>query len=578
MKSKYINKILALSLVFATSANMVMPAFAAESEYVNSAAGVVGTTESTEDTEINVKVTVGSTYSVKIPKTVVLDGQSGIGEYAVGVSGNISGTETISVTPDSTVTLSQAGKSDIVATITQDKKEWTSNTLGTNATGQIKANLTAGEWNGSFDFNIGIKSNELNSNTSEYNKLLYKWEPSDGIVSTEVTFTQLTTTYINQQDMPKIARFVVTAPDGKNVLDEILTTPDSEPSLGWIDEPDNGRFRYSIMFINQYKYDPANDRTQGFYILNSIYNNTEYTATDCKIELYVPDDGSSDNPAGNPEITPNDENKTVYRITKDTEVLEIARSEWRYDDDPNVYYQKISDKPYFTEDSLPGVTFRALHIDDTTLEEGLLESEDGKLTENASFIYQNSVPGDSQEQETEPLGIVIGPIFFIIWEDCDVSLCGCSNDGCGDFHFTPGVWMIGSDDFSIGVFLSEMSIAAIEFEVAKEIDSFTITPETPVIEIIDLDSETLYKINNGYFSYNTIENSIFEVAGIQNGEYSAEEIPGNEVFTPDAGLVNIPFAVNYEEGKVLKPGIYLLCPPSLMKDDGVSSLTVSVIK
>lgn len=63
--------------------------------------------------------------------------------------------------------------------------------------------------------------NENDSNQSEYNRLLYKWEPSDGIISTDVTYTKLTTTYINQQDMPKTARVVVTAPDGKNVLDEI---------------------------------------------------------------------------------------------------------------------------------------------------------------------------------------------------------------------------------------------------------------------------------------------------------------------------------------------------------------------
>ena len=55
-----------------------------------------------------------------------------------------------------TFTLSQSGKKDINATVTQDKKEWTYSDFETNANGLVSAKLTAGSWDGAFNFAIEL--------------------------------------------------------------------------------------------------------------------------------------------------------------------------------------------------------------------------------------------------------------------------------------------------------------------------------------------------------------------------------------------------------------------------------------
>lgn len=72
-----------------------------------------------------------STFSVSIPKTITL-GSNGTAEYTVSVTGDIYGNEQVTVIPDASFAVKNAeGKSDITA-----------------------ANLTAGVWNGTFNFTI----------------------------------------------------------------------------------------------------------------------------------------------------------------------------------------------------------------------------------------------------------------------------------------------------------------------------------------------------------------------------------------------------------------------------------------
>ena len=110
-----------------------------------------------------VELTVTSTYSVRIPKKITLDGSNKEGSYTVSVCGDIPADENVSVVPTSTLEMKQTGKDNVTATVTQDKTVWAANELTadeyTTTTGVINAEgLTAGEWSGVLVFNISITS------------------------------------------------------------------------------------------------------------------------------------------------------------------------------------------------------------------------------------------------------------------------------------------------------------------------------------------------------------------------------------------------------------------------------------
>lgn len=134
------------------------------SEYDLAIDGSTATNETTNKT-VEVYATQASTYSVKIPKTIVLDGTNGNGAYRVSVKGNISGAQTVNVTPAATFTLSEVAstdaKADITATITQSKTAWTTSEMTavawTTQDGSIAAPaISAGIWNGTFGFTIEL--------------------------------------------------------------------------------------------------------------------------------------------------------------------------------------------------------------------------------------------------------------------------------------------------------------------------------------------------------------------------------------------------------------------------------------
>ena len=117
----------------------------------------------------NVYVTKASTFSVVIPKTIVLNGTgetSNKGVYSVSVKGNIAGDDVISVVPTASFEMSQSGKKNIPATVTQPKTTFQINDglvteanvqTGNTVTGEVQVTkLTSGSWNGNFNFTIGI--------------------------------------------------------------------------------------------------------------------------------------------------------------------------------------------------------------------------------------------------------------------------------------------------------------------------------------------------------------------------------------------------------------------------------------
>ena len=121
---------------------------------------VVDELEEEVNNKVNVYVTQASTFSVKIPKVMILSGQTKQGEYKVIVEGNIGGMDNVSVKPDTILLLTQLGKDDILANVTQDKTTFSYNDFANaneivGANGLVVApNMTAGSWKGTFFFDI----------------------------------------------------------------------------------------------------------------------------------------------------------------------------------------------------------------------------------------------------------------------------------------------------------------------------------------------------------------------------------------------------------------------------------------
>ncbi|HBA69450.1 MAG TPA: hypothetical protein DCZ40_08855 [Lachnospiraceae bacterium] len=128
----------------------------------------------TKDTDV--LYTQSSTYSVIIPKLIVLDGQTKDSGYTVNVKGDISSDKQVSVAPQDAIA-DKAGinfymkdqatvgtkKADVQADVTQDATVWSSAEVcvantGTTKNGKVEApTITAGSWKGTFAFNIALQ-------------------------------------------------------------------------------------------------------------------------------------------------------------------------------------------------------------------------------------------------------------------------------------------------------------------------------------------------------------------------------------------------------------------------------------
>lgn len=113
-----------------------------------------------------VDMTVDSTFSVTIPKSIVLDGSTGAGSYTVKCTGDLGYKDCIKVVPDTTFNLSDGSANTIKATITQEKTGFvrTDRTpgtgqvkIGTDITGKIASTPQPGIWNGTFNFTISTE-------------------------------------------------------------------------------------------------------------------------------------------------------------------------------------------------------------------------------------------------------------------------------------------------------------------------------------------------------------------------------------------------------------------------------------
>lgn len=160
MKNKILTSLMAATMIMGS----VVPVFAAttENQNVSQVEADQGTTRPVEVTYIQ-----SSTFTVTIPKTIVLDGSTKTSDYDVNVKGDISSDKQVKVAPDTTFKMKDQSnatkkKTDVDATVTQEETTWSSSevnvtTTGTTKTGNISAiGLTAGSWKGTFNFSVAM--------------------------------------------------------------------------------------------------------------------------------------------------------------------------------------------------------------------------------------------------------------------------------------------------------------------------------------------------------------------------------------------------------------------------------------
>ena len=125
---------------------------------------------------VDVYATQASTFSLKLPKQVILDGayaanKTYSGTYVISATGNIAGDERLNVVNDASFTLSQTGKADITASVSQTANAFAATTdqvaatvvnglnlaTASTITGTVSAQgITAGSWHGSFDIAVSL--------------------------------------------------------------------------------------------------------------------------------------------------------------------------------------------------------------------------------------------------------------------------------------------------------------------------------------------------------------------------------------------------------------------------------------
>ena len=116
------------------------------------------------DFDTYVYVSQQSTFSVVIPKIIILDGQTGYADYQASVLGNIAGKETIGVIPNDSFEMkdSDGVKANIVATVSQGQTSFAYDEIinKTTTNGSISApSISAGRWNGILNFNVLVQNN-----------------------------------------------------------------------------------------------------------------------------------------------------------------------------------------------------------------------------------------------------------------------------------------------------------------------------------------------------------------------------------------------------------------------------------
>lgn len=194
-KLKALSLVLVLSLILTSST----VAYAADNKEV--------TSNGSSGAEVN--LSVPSTFSVLIPKTITLEGNPGTATYTVGVKGDIDGNEQVQVIPASSMTLTNDVKPSITASVAQVRTAWAYDDLSTSTYDYTSGTITggdasAGKYVGTLMFtinlvdengvivggseNVGVIENNLAPGVYDrYDVLLSSWEDSGIDIEQEYT-------------------------------------------------------------------------------------------------------------------------------------------------------------------------------------------------------------------------------------------------------------------------------------------------------------------------------------------------------------------------------------------------------
>lgn len=115
--------------------------------------------------EVKVTAVKAADFTITIPKEITMDGDTKSADYTVNVKGDIAGDQKITVTPDASFNLSEAGgKANVVTNVTQDDVTFLPADIyygvakdqpGKTVDGSLAApTLSAGQWSGKFNFTI----------------------------------------------------------------------------------------------------------------------------------------------------------------------------------------------------------------------------------------------------------------------------------------------------------------------------------------------------------------------------------------------------------------------------------------
>lgn len=171
-KNKFYTALMAGTMIMGSA----MPVSAAVSE-TQDVAQKEADAAATRNTDV--LYTQASAYSVIIPKTIVLDGETMAADYTVNVKGDISSDKQVLVAPQDALEdvdginfhmVDQASvgvkKANVQADVTQAETVWSSAEVcaaetGTTKNGNVAApDITAGSWKGTFQFNIALQDAE----------------------------------------------------------------------------------------------------------------------------------------------------------------------------------------------------------------------------------------------------------------------------------------------------------------------------------------------------------------------------------------------------------------------------------
>ena len=183
-------KVMCAALAGTMFASTLLPSFATEAVVTETPMDASAGTSSSdtgwtteENSFENIKVTYQqlSSYTVTIPKTIALDTKKQA-SYSVKVSGDIDANQRVYVAPLDGIADSEdldfymkdlgGKKADVAATVTQNKVYWNSedveNAYEENNNSVSAPNLTAGTWEGTFQIEIRLETENEQEHIHNY--------------------------------------------------------------------------------------------------------------------------------------------------------------------------------------------------------------------------------------------------------------------------------------------------------------------------------------------------------------------------------------------------------------------------